>query len=296
MSVKNIAIIGASGNVGQAVVNAINEQPKIFDSITILTATSSDDPKWESHKAKGYKIVQVNLDDKANLTQSLKGVDLVLSTVGNALFAKQPFYIDAAIDAGVKWFVPSEFGSDLEVNANEPVFGHKVATDKHLKSVQDKISHVNIYTGPFAGWGLSNGFLGFDVKNHSYTLYDDGKQKSTFTDLPDVGRFAVAIIKNPEPFKNRAARVAGFTATQLEIVDALEKKSGQKFEVKDRVNTKELKASALEALQKGDFGKFAVSNLQSLIWNGQGQFDPIDNAKLPEVKALNLEQTVAHVL
>ena len=45
------------------------------------------------------------------LTAGLSGIDGVVSTVAAAAIESQTNLIDAAIAAGVNWFVPSEYGS-----------------------------------------------------------------------------------------------------------------------------------------------------------------------------------------
>lgn len=63
---------------------------------------------------QGTEWVQVDYSDKENLTQVLKGVDVVLSFVtpqtdsGNVA---QKNLIDASIQAGVKRFAPSEWAT-----------------------------------------------------------------------------------------------------------------------------------------------------------------------------------------
>ena len=45
------------------------------------------------------------------LTSAMKGQDVVVLTIGSAALAAQTTAIDAAIKAGVKRIIPSEFGS-----------------------------------------------------------------------------------------------------------------------------------------------------------------------------------------
>ena len=88
---------------------------------------------------------------------------------------------------------------------------------------EGKISYTFIITGPFADWGLNNGFLGFDLKNHQVTLYDDGQKEVTFTPIRDVGRFIVATLKNPSEAINKSLFLGSFTTTQSKFLEAIEK-------------------------------------------------------------------------
>ena len=42
------------------------------------------------------------------------GIDAIISVVGSLALATQIGYIDAAVEAGVKRFIPSEFGCDTQ--------------------------------------------------------------------------------------------------------------------------------------------------------------------------------------
>jgi hypothetical protein len=49
---------------------------------------------------------------EAELVHAFKGQDAVISVVGLAAVRQQKLFIDAAVKAGVKRFIPSEFGTD----------------------------------------------------------------------------------------------------------------------------------------------------------------------------------------
>jgi hypothetical protein len=50
---------------------------------------------------------------------------------------KQKLVIDAAVEAGVSRFIPSEFGFDLSTpfNSIQPAYKGKIAIENHLKEV-----------------------------------------------------------------------------------------------------------------------------------------------------------------
>ena len=95
----------------------------------------------------------------ASLTSVLSSVhtDAVVSTLsGPALGAPQIALIDAAKAAGVKRFLPSEFGSDTTneklVELIELFKGKKQIAD-HLKTKEgDGFEWTSLVTGPFLDW------------------------------------------------------------------------------------------------------------------------------------------------
>ena len=63
--------------------------------------------------------------------------------------------VDAAAKAGVKYFVPSEFGHDTtdpKVLELLPVFKAKTAVTKKLESHEEKMGWTGIVTGLFLDW------------------------------------------------------------------------------------------------------------------------------------------------
>jgi hypothetical protein len=94
----------------------------------------------------------------------LKGQDAVVSAVGAEGFLGQSILFDACIAAGVKRFLPSEFGSDLSnpKAASLPVFGYKLATRKYIEEkvkAGADITYTYVINAPFLDWGLETGFL-----------------------------------------------------------------------------------------------------------------------------------------
>lgn len=87
------------------------------------------------------------------LVAALKGIDAVVSSVGNPTFADQKAWLDAAVDAGVKRFILSEFATDLDHpdSRNLEVFKEKRATREYAESLaaEGKIEWTSILTGPF---------------------------------------------------------------------------------------------------------------------------------------------------
>lgn len=90
-----------------------------------------------------------------SLVAALKGQDAVVSAIGGAGVSAQTKIIDAAIAAGVKRFIPSEFGSDTTNPLTLeyfPGWAEKVEIRKYLESKQDQIEWTGIFNGLFFDW------------------------------------------------------------------------------------------------------------------------------------------------
>lgn len=62
-------------------------------------------------KGQEWQVIQINYSSRKSLIYTLKGVDLVISTVHSSA---QLELIDAAVEAGVKHFIPSSFSGPFQ--------------------------------------------------------------------------------------------------------------------------------------------------------------------------------------
>lgn len=91
-----------------------------------------------------------------SLVDVFKGQDAVVTALGAAGLAEETKMIDASVKAGVKRFIPSEFGSNSQnakATALVPFFGLKVQINEHLKAQESKgLTWTAIEAGPAFDW------------------------------------------------------------------------------------------------------------------------------------------------
>lgn len=89
---------------------------------------------------------------EASLVEAFRGQDAVVSALGAAGLAEEIKFIDAAVAAGVKRFLPSEYSCNSQNNKTTdliPVFGLKVQINEHLKAQESKgLTWTAIEAGP----------------------------------------------------------------------------------------------------------------------------------------------------
>ncbi|KAI0067435.1 NAD-P-binding protein [Artomyces pyxidatus] len=221
---KNFAVVGA-GKVGSFVLEEILEAKEdgAVDRVMILTRQESvSKESTQKFVARGAEVVAVDYADKAALKQVLIGVDAIVSTISLFALDPQATIAEAAFEAGVKLFVPSEYGGVTE--GNEALFAGKARLHAKLKEIG--IPHLLVYTGPFADYtwaqkvilaNSGNMVLDLDIEHGKVAVGGDGNSPITFTARPDIARFLVyALTKLP--------------AERLEN-NAYEKKTGKKLDV-----------------------------------------------------------------
>lgn len=261
MSLKNVILIGAGGNVGEPILNALLNDSAF--NVTVLSRQGSN-----STFPSGVKVIHADYDSAQSLKEAFQGQDVAISLVGAAALGKQIELIDAAIEAGVKRFIPSEFGNNTLDKRNceiVPVFEPKVATFNYLKSKESQISWTVLFTGAFFDWGLKVGLLGFNGSSKTATLYDDGKAIFMATNLHQIGLAMTKCLKKADLTKNQIVYASSFRTSQEEILGAAEKITGTKWTVENR-SVEKLLEDGRARFQKGDHS--AIPNLiQAMIFN-----------------------------
>lgn len=146
--IKTVAIIGASGNVGEVVLPTFLQKTKL--RITVISR-----PESKATFPSSVNVVRASVDDPSSYEKAFLGQDAVLCLIAGAESSKQGIIIDAAAKAGVKWFLPSEFGHDTtdpKVAGLLPIWQEKADVVEKLKSHEGTMGWTAIVTGLFLDW------------------------------------------------------------------------------------------------------------------------------------------------
>ena len=146
--IKTLAIIGASGNVGEVVLPTFQQKTNL--KITVISR-----PESKATFPPSVQVIKVSIDDLSSLEKALQGQDAVLSLITPSQVSKEELIVDAAIKAGVKYYIPSEFGHDTtdpKVLELLPIFKAKTEITKKLVSHEAKMGWTAIVTGLFLDW------------------------------------------------------------------------------------------------------------------------------------------------
>ncbi|ATY60369.1 isoflavone reductase family [Cordyceps militaris] len=237
--IKNVMVIGAGGLFGTHVFAALSLEASF--NLSILTRKSS-----KSTFPTQYNIFQVDDDyPLGQLVEAFRGQDALVSTLPGRPYSVHLRMIDAAVQAGVKRFIPTEYGNNTCVAAAELVslYGDKAKVVEYLRSKESTgLSWTAIHTGQFFDWGLEDGWLDFHLKQERVVIYDSGNKPWSTTTIGTAAASVVKVLLKPEETKNKPIFVASFTVSQRQVLDELEKCTGSKWEVQ--------KMSSAEALKK----------------------------------------------
>ena len=140
---QNVALIGASGNLGSKTLDALVKQGK--NNVTVITRPTSTikyPPRVQVKKGE-YK-------DAAFLESALHGQDVLVIMLGFGGLPDQDAIIQAAAKAGVRYLLPTEYGApsgnEKQIKAVELI---KIKRDVHDQIEQLGMKWVGVVTNPW---------------------------------------------------------------------------------------------------------------------------------------------------
>ncbi|TRX91838.1 hypothetical protein FHL15_007157 [Xylaria flabelliformis] len=295
-SIKKVAVAGGTGNLGPAVLQQLLEAG--FD-VTVLTR------KQSSHSfPSSAKVAEVDYESLESLTNALQGHDAVVSTLGGPALAGQLKLVEAAAKAGIKRFIPSEFGSNTmhPKTAELPAFKGKIAVQTALKKEgqTSDLTYTVVLTGPFFDWGLKVGLVA-DVKGKSIKLWDGGDRVFSTTSLATIGRAVAGVLKHPEETKNRAVYVQDTALSLKQLLEIAKRATGSSDWKVENASIDDVVNKGWEELKKPqpNPANFVINFITLAIW-GEGygaKFDKLDNELLgiKELSEEDIEKLIREV-
>ena len=225
-----VAVAGGTGRIGRHIVEAIVATGK--HTVVVLSRSASD----SQLEAIGVKVIQVDYENHKSLVTALRGVHTVLSTLVSLdqqeLGASQIALLNAAVEAGVKRFAPSEYA--IVAVENDPMILYRAKYLVAEAIAKSGLEYTQFQNGVFMNYFVSGtkglGYLlpfkfVVDVENYTAILPGLGEDKVAFTEAKDVGRFVAASLDLPRWPKQ--LNMVGEKLTYNEVVAIAEKVRGK---------------------------------------------------------------------
>lgn len=246
-----IALAGATGNLGLPILEALLNAGH---NVTVLSRIGGNSSKLEPYSNR-ITIHEVDFTSILSLSPALQGVDVVVSCVTTLAIGSQNPLIDASVDAGVKRFIPAEFGMDSRnpLCIELPVCAPKVATQKYLlekSAANPSFSFTAIANGLFLDWCLKMGII-LDPAHHTATLYDGGDLVFSATTLAGIAKGVLGVIEHQAETANRVVYIHSAAVTQNQLIQYAKDKDSQAWQTTVK-RLEEVKQESHAALAKGE--------------------------------------------
>lgn len=247
---KHILIVGATGSIGSIVLQALIKEPSFV--VTALQRSSSKGKLDASVKV-------ISIDDSYPsdaLVSAFSGQDAVINCMTSLAVNDQLRFVDAAVAAKVRRYVPSEYG----LNNNRPdaralnsVFREKGEVQDYLRSKESEgLEWMSIACGMWLRWSALHEFLGMHVKERRFVIWDDGEGWfSTTTEENTALAVVNALAKAWEETKNTVVWLSDFAMTQNMLLDAIQRTSGHEYTV-EKISSSDFIKEKQAAVDAGD--------------------------------------------
>ncbi|KAK2024937.1 NmrA-like family protein [Colletotrichum zoysiae] len=247
---KKVLLIGATGSIGSFVLAGLENQSN-FD-ITLLQRSSSK-AKLPSHLRT---ITIADTYPTEELVQAFASQDVIVNCMTSLSVADQFRMIDAAITAGVRRYVPSEYGLNNmrpDAQALNVVFHDKGKVQEYLRSKGDQgvLEWMSISCGMWMKWSMAHEFLGMHVKDKRFVFWDDGEGLMTFTTEENTATGLVRALQTPAETKNTNVLLSDFVASQKQVLEAIERIQGVKYTT-ETVDSRKVIEEKQAAVRDGD--------------------------------------------
>ncbi len=217
-----IAVVGATGNTGRAVVKEL----KALGQNPVAVVRNAD--KAREVLGADAKVTVADLSDKAALAKAFNGMNalFVTTNVSPQLAEQNNNAIDAAVEAGVKYLVRLSAGrSVVGPDSIVPSGRAQHAVDEKLRG--SKLGWVILRPGLF----MQNWF------GQAPTIKSDSKAVMPYpadfpiawTDVRDTGAVAARILADPAPHAGKTYEFTGKQTTNGEFVEVFSDVLGHKI-------------------------------------------------------------------
>ncbi|KAL7907498.1 hypothetical protein GGI35DRAFT_470697 [Trichoderma velutinum] len=252
---KNIVLIGATGSIGSVVLAALEKEPSF--TITVIQRASSK-AKMPAH----FKTITVpDSYPTDELIPAFQGQHVVINCMTSLSVADQFRIIDAAIAAGIRRYVPSEYGLNNmrhDAQALNLVFHDKGKIQEYLraKSQAGVIEWMSISCGMWIRWSMANDFLGMHIGERRFVFWDDGEGYFSCTTEENSAQGLVNALlaagTDRDEWKNTNIYLSDFAITQKLLLEAIERIQGVKYTT-ESINSYKFIEEKQAAVAAGDF-------------------------------------------
>lgn len=257
--------------MGSHIVVELLKNPQFH--ITALTRKDS-----QSTLPKGVHAVKiVSYETQQSIADSLQGQDVLIVTLAaNAPRDMQERLVDASVVAGVRWYIPNEWGYDAQSKSatEQSIIGPaKVKTRAYIES--KGLPWTSFACGFWYEWSLSGGInmYGIDSTSRRAILYSGGNIPIDTSTWSQAARGVAAFLALPilrqddnddavtmDRWQNKFVRLASFHLTHRQMLDAVQRVT-KTTDADWQIETPEAETiwqDGMEKMQKGDRSGFAM--------------------------------------
>ncbi|KAJ4288374.1 hypothetical protein N0V90_011608 [Kalmusia sp. IMI 367209] len=272
------ATLQATGNIGKHIVPALL---RAGFTVTVISRPGSqnyhlpvDDSGENDHTS--VQTTEAAYDDEPILAAALQHQDALIEAFNPVSVIHQRIIVHAALAAGVKHLITPEFGTNsfAPSAAELPSALGKIEAQRILEEELTNASangkHVSlawtgIVMGVFFDWAMHLGsetFFWVNPAKRVITRYGSGNQRTCWSHISLAGDAVVAVLQDPQRFKNRSAYFASYAITTNELIAMIDENRGGPCKPWEIVNVPDIEGLMQQGLKRWEEDK---SDMQGFV-------------------------------
>ncbi|KAK6827999.1 hypothetical protein PG987_011340 [Apiospora arundinis] len=294
---RNITLVGATGNLGSAILSALLAEK--IHTVSVITRTGSKSTKENILTAAGVaQVHRGSYDDARFLDGALQGQDVLILAVGHGGYEAQDPPDARRRASGRGLGRPCEFGSD-RTNAKlyADVGATLMAAKEQYRALAEELGlrWLGVVNNPWLDFCLRGGYFGVDAGRKTATLWSDCTARPNLATLERVGRSLAALLGLPQDeladhYGNRWVYFSSFRASQRDIFESVLRATGtteKEWEVKHQSLEQDVRRFA--AAEEANGNPFAKAMLLFPLTFADG-YGGDYNDKVVDYELLGLEK------
>ena len=223
-----VIVAGATGNLGGRIVASLIERGA---AVRALVRKDRDAAAIEELRRKGATIAVVDFDNARELAEACAGGTCVVSALAglrDVIIDAQTRLLDAAVQAGVPRFIPSDFSIDFTKQPDGLNRNLDLRREFHLRLDRAPIKTTSIFNGAFTD--MLTGQAPIVIQRFKRVLYwGSPDQVMDFTTIDDTAAFTAAAAL--DPWTPRFLSIAGDQINARGLVGVARELTGEKYKL-----------------------------------------------------------------
>ncbi len=225
---QKVVVAGATGNLGGKIVDALLAKGV---EVVAIVRRESDQKKIALLQNKGVIVAQVNTKLSSEIAEHCHGASCMVSALAGlkeVIIDTQKVFLDAAVEAKVPRFIPSDYAIDFTNLIEGKNRNLDLRRDFHKILAQAPIQAISIFNGPFMEL-LTGDMPLIMFKQGRILCWGNPDQKIEFTTTFNIASFtAEAALDATAP---RYLRIAGDVLTCNDFTNLMTELTGKTYKI-----------------------------------------------------------------
>ena len=286
MTDSTIVVAGATGDLGGRIARALRERGA---NVRALVRHGTAQDRIERLRELGVEIAGVDLHSASEVRAACAGAACVVSALQglrDVIVETQAALLDAAVEAGVPRFIPSDYSIDFTRFPPGQNRNLDLRREFHERFAERPISATTVFCGAFAE--LLTGSMPLVLFRLNRVLcWENADQRMDFTTMDDAAAFTASAALDPST--PRFLRIAGDQVSARELTVIAGEVTGKRFRLVCPGGLTMLGAfiAAARAAAPAENELYpAWQGMQYMrnMFDGRAKLRPLDNDRYPGVR------------